>query len=186
MSSASCTELAISQPTGTVLVGNGAAAARASFHAIPDATTPAPPQGVVRPQRVGEAFGVLLTTVVTAGGAGVAAAARTITTLQPSGASTYTAINGNPRVIALLVIATVVIVIVIRHQLVRRGLMASLSTNARWPPAGERHGRGRSENLAHTERRDPDHDQQRPRSIELPQRIRLARVGDRQVCERER
>jgi MFS family permease len=50
-------------------------------------------QDVVRPERAGEASGVLLTVLVTAGGIGIAAAASAIALLESSGTSTHNAIR---------------------------------------------------------------------------------------------
>ncbi len=70
-------------------------------------------QDVVRAERAGEASGVLLTVLVTAGGVGVAAAAGVIALLE------------NSQTMA------------VRRHLVRRGLMAPLSMSAPWtPPSG--------------------------------------------------
>jgi Na+/melibiose symporter-like transporter len=94
-------------------------------------------QDVVRPERAGEASGVVLTIVVTAGGVGIAAAASAIAQLEASGTSTHDAIDGTLRVIALLVIASAAVVMAVRAQLVRRGLMAPLSMDASWTPPSD-------------------------------------------------
>jgi EmrB/QacA subfamily drug resistance transporter len=91
-------------------------------------------QEVVRPDRAGEASGVVLTILVTAGGIGIAAAAAAIAQLEASGTSPRAAIDGTLRVIALAVIAAAVLVMAARSALVRRGLMAPLSMKAEWTP----------------------------------------------------
>jgi MFS family permease len=91
-------------------------------------------QDVVRPERAGEASGVLLTVLVTAGGIGIAAAASAIALLESSGTSTHNAIDGTLRVIAIAVLLAAVTVMAVRHQLVRRGLMAPLSMKTAWKP----------------------------------------------------
>lgn len=91
-------------------------------------------QEVVSRERAGEASGVVLTIVVTAGGIGVAAAASAITALQQSGTTPHNAINTTLRVIALAVLVAAALVMTLRHQLVRRGLMAPLSMKQPWTP----------------------------------------------------
>jgi MFS family permease len=93
-------------------------------------------QDVVRPERAGEASGVLLTVLVTAGGVGVAAAASAISVLESSGTSPHVAINGTLRVLAVAVLVAAAVVMAVRHQLVRRGLVAPLSMKTDWrsPP----------------------------------------------------
>jgi MFS family permease len=87
-------------------------------------------QGVVRPERAGEASGVVLTILVTAGGIGLAGAANAITLLEHSGTSTRGAIQGTLRVSAIAVLAAAVVVMAVRQLLVRRGVMAPLSMKA--------------------------------------------------------
>jgi EmrB/QacA subfamily drug resistance transporter len=84
-------------------------------------------QDVVSPERAGEASGVLLTILVTAGGIGIAVAATVIEALVRSGTSNVDAIHGTMRVLGIGIIAAAVAVMALRHQLVRRGLMAPLS-----------------------------------------------------------
>ncbi|MBV9424154.1 MAG: MFS transporter [Solirubrobacterales bacterium] len=90
-------------------------------------------QDLVAKERAGEASGVVLTIVVTAGGIGVAAAATAISLLEHGG-TPANAIDSTLRVIAGALIAAAVIVMAIRRQLVRRGLMAPLSMKQPWPP----------------------------------------------------
>ncbi len=71
---------------------------------------------------------------MTAGGIGVAAAASAIAVLESSGTSTHNAIDGTLRVIAIAVLVAAITVMVVRAQLVRRGLMAPLSMKADWEP----------------------------------------------------
>lgn len=91
-------------------------------------------QGVVQPDRAGEASGMTLTILVTAGGVGVAAAAAAITLQESSGSSAHHAIDLTLRVVALIVLLAAVIVMAIRQTLVRRNLMATLSTKAAATP----------------------------------------------------
>ncbi len=94
-------------------------------------------QGVVRPDRAGEASGMTLTILVTAGGIGVAAAAAAITLQQGSGSSAHIAIDLTLRVVALIVLLSAIVVMAIRQRLVRRNVMAPLSINAaQTPPTG--------------------------------------------------
>jgi hypothetical protein len=72
--------------------------------------------------------------VVTAGGIGVAAAASAITALEQSGTTPHDAINVTLRVIAIAVLVAAALVMTLRHQLVRRGLMAPLSMREPWTP----------------------------------------------------
>ncbi len=94
-------------------------------------------QDVVEPDRAGEASGVTLTILVTAGGIGVAAAAAAITLQESSGISSHNAIDLTLRVVALAVLLAAAVVMTIRHQLVRRNLMAPLSMKAVWTPPGD-------------------------------------------------
>lgn len=91
-------------------------------------------QGVVQPDRAGEASGVTLTLLVTAGGIGLAAAGAAITLQESSGTSPHHAIDLTLRVVALAVLLAAIIVMVIRQALVRRNLMAPLSMKAAWTP----------------------------------------------------
>ncbi|MBV9917720.1 MAG: MFS transporter [Solirubrobacterales bacterium] len=91
-------------------------------------------QDVVSPERAGEASGVLLTILVTAGGMGVAITAAVLELLERSGSSSHEAINGTLRVLALSIVVAAAAVMAIRHRLVRRGLMAPLSMKAQWTP----------------------------------------------------
>lgn len=91
-------------------------------------------QDVVRPERAGEASGVLLTVLVTAGGIGIAAAAGAIALLESSGTTPNHAINATLRAIAIAILAGAAVVMAVRHQLVRRGLMAPLSMKVAWTP----------------------------------------------------
>jgi MFS family permease len=91
-------------------------------------------QDVVKPDRAGEASGVTLTILVTAGGVGVAAAAAAITLQEGSGSSPHHAIDLTLRVVALAVLVAAIVVMAIRHELVRRDLMAPLSMKAEWTP----------------------------------------------------
>src|SRR5947208_2742384 len=92
-------------------------------------------QDAVRPERAGEASGVLLTILVTAAGVGVAAAASVIADLHTSGTALHTAINDVLRALAVAVVAAAGLTMAIRHQLVRRGLAAPLSMKANWTPS---------------------------------------------------
>jgi MFS family permease len=94
-------------------------------------------QDVVQPDRAGEASGVTLTILVTAGGIGVAAAAAAITLQEGSGSSPHTAIDLTLRVVALAVLLSAITVMGIRQALVRRGLMAPLSMKAAWTPPAD-------------------------------------------------
>lgn len=94
-------------------------------------------QDAVRPERAGEASGVLLTILVTAAGVGIAAAASVIAQLHGSGAALQTAIDDVLRTLAVAVVAAAGVTMAVRHRLVRRGLAAPLSMNANWtPPEG--------------------------------------------------
>ncbi len=87
-------------------------------------------QSVVDAGRAGEASGVLLTILVTAGGIGIATAATVIELLVQSGTSTADAINGTLRVLGIGIIVAAWAVMLLRHQLVRRGQIAPLSMKA--------------------------------------------------------
>jgi MFS family permease len=91
-------------------------------------------QDAVRPERAGEASGVLLTILVAAGGVGVAASASVIAELHASGTTLNGAIDDVLRVLAIGVVAAAGVTMAVRHQLVRRGLAAPLSMNASWTP----------------------------------------------------
>lgn len=94
-------------------------------------------QDAVRPERAGEASGVLLTILVTAGGVGVAAAASVIAELHASGTTLHAAIDDVLRTLAIGVVAAAAVTMAVRHHLVRRGLAAPLSMKANWrPPEG--------------------------------------------------
>lgn len=93
------------------------------------------PQDVVQSERAGEAAGVMLTILVTAGGIGVAAAAAAITLQESSGSSPHNAIDLTLRVVALMVLLAAAIGMTIRRELVRRQLMAPLSMKAAWTPS---------------------------------------------------
>jgi MFS family permease len=97
-------------------------------------------QEAVRPERAGEASGVTLTLIVTAGGVGVAAAASVIAGLDASGASLHTAIGSVLRALAALLVGAAALTMAVRHQLVRRGLAAPLSMKADWTPPEVGHG----------------------------------------------
>jgi EmrB/QacA subfamily drug resistance transporter len=90
-------------------------------------------QDVVSADRAGEASGVLLTILVTAGGIGIAVAATVIEALERSGTSANDAIHWTMRALGIGIIVAAVVVMVVRHQLVRRGLMAPLSMKAPVP-----------------------------------------------------
>ena len=87
-------------------------------------------QDLVSAERAGEASGVLLTILVTAGGIGIAVAATVIEALVHSGTSSADAIQGTMRVLGIGIILAAAAVMAIRHQLVRRGLIAPLAMKA--------------------------------------------------------
>jgi MFS family permease len=89
-------------------------------------------QDAVRPERAGEASGVLLTIIVTAAGIGVAAAASAIAGLHSAGSPLHTAIGDVLRTLAATMVAAAGITLAVRHQLVRRGLAPPLSMKADW------------------------------------------------------
>jgi hypothetical protein len=91
-------------------------------------------QEAVRPERAGEASGVTLTIIVTAGGVGVAAAASAIAGLDASGTSLHTAIDSVLRTLAVILVAAAALTMAVRHRLVRRGLAAPLSMKVDWTP----------------------------------------------------
>jgi Na+/melibiose symporter-like transporter len=97
-------------------------------------------QDAVSPDRAGEASGVLLTIVVTAGGVGVAAVASAIADLQASGSTLHSSIDAALRSLATGVVVAATAMMTIRHQLVRRGLAAPLSMkrDSLQPEADER------------------------------------------------
>jgi MFS family permease len=96
-------------------------------------------QSAVRPERAGEASGVMLTIIVTAGGIGVAAAASAIGDLHVSGTPLHTAIEDVLRVLAGMVMAAAGVTLAVRHQLVRRGLTPPLSMKVDWTPPEHDH-----------------------------------------------
>ncbi len=91
-------------------------------------------QDVVSPERAGEASGVLLTILVTAGGIGIAVAATVIEALEHSGTSGTDAIHDTMGVLGIAIILAAAVVMAIRHRLVRRGLIAPLSMTEPQPP----------------------------------------------------
>jgi MFS family permease len=91
-------------------------------------------QEAIRPERAGEASGVTLTIIVTAGGVGVAAAASAIAGLDASGTSLHTAIDSVLRTLAVILVAAAALTMAVRHRLVRRGLAAPLSMKVDWTP----------------------------------------------------
>ncbi|MGN6171065.1 MAG: MFS transporter [Solirubrobacteraceae bacterium] len=99
-------------------------------------------QEAVRPERAGEASGVLLTIIVTVAGVGVAAAASAITGLHASGTSLHTAIDAVLRTVAAIMVAAAAVTMAVRHQLVRRGLAAPLSMKVNWTPPESDHRPG--------------------------------------------
>ncbi len=92
-------------------------------------------QDAVRPERAGEASGVLLTIVVSAGGVGVAAAASAIAELHGSGTSLHAAIDLVLRVLAVGLLVAASVSMLVRAHLVRLGLAAPLSIKPRSPAA---------------------------------------------------
>jgi MFS family permease len=99
-------------------------------------------QEVVRRERAGEASGVTLTIIVTAGGVGVAAAASAIAGLHGSGSSLHAAIDVVLRTVAIGMVAAAAVTMAIRHHLVRRGLAAPLSMKVDWKPPEVDHSAG--------------------------------------------
>jgi MFS family permease len=91
-------------------------------------------QTVVSPERAGEASGVLLTILVSAGGIAIAIAATVIQMLERSGTSAGTAINGTLQVAGIGIIVVAAAVMALRQRLVRRGLIAPLSMKASVTP----------------------------------------------------
>jgi MFS family permease len=89
-------------------------------------------QEAVRPERAGEASGVLLTIIVTAAGVGVAAAASAIAGLHASGTSLHAAIDAVLRTVAALMVAAAGVTMAVRHQLVLRGFAPPLSMKEEW------------------------------------------------------
>ena len=87
-------------------------------------------QDVVDPDRAGEASGVILTVLVSAGGFGLAIAATVIAGLERSGHGPQQAYFTTLRGTALIVLVWSAAVLTIRALLVRRGLMASLRMSA--------------------------------------------------------
>jgi MFS family permease len=93
-------------------------------------------QDVVNAERAGEASGVLLAILVTAGGIAIATSASVIEALERSGATASGAINGILRVLGIGIIGASALVMALRHELVRRGQIAPLSMKASFvPPA---------------------------------------------------
>ncbi len=106
-------------------------------------------QDVVDTDRAGEASGVLLTVLVSAGGIGLAVAASVITALERSGHTQHQAYASTLRVMALLVVIWALVVLAIRAFLVRRGLIAPLSMDSDWkPPSSSRSSDQTSTRLA--------------------------------------
>lgn len=95
-------------------------------------------QEVVDPDRAGEASGVVLTFLVTCGGIGLAGAATIIAAYLRAGHSPASALDDTLRIFALVSLGSAVIVMVIRHLLVRRGIMKPLSMAADRPPSAAR------------------------------------------------
>jgi MFS family permease len=91
-------------------------------------------QDAVRPERAGEASGVLLTIIVTAAGIGVASAASAITGLHASGTPLHAAIDDVLRALAAMMVVAAGLTMATRHELVRRGLAAPLSMKVAWTP----------------------------------------------------
>jgi MFS family permease len=84
-------------------------------------------QDAVHPDRAGEASGVVLTIIVTAGGVGVAVGASVIAELHGSGTTLHGAIEDVLRALAAGVVLAAGVTMAVRHQLVRRGLALPLS-----------------------------------------------------------
>jgi MFS family permease len=101
-------------------------------------------QEVVDPDRAGEASGVVLTFLVTCGGIGLAGAASIIAAFLHAGHSAASAYDETLRIFALVSLGAAVMVMVIRHLLVRRGIMKPLSMAAERvpPPAAVAAGTG--------------------------------------------
>ena len=99
-------------------------------------------QELVKPERAGEASGVVLSVLVTMGGVGVAAAAALIGGLERHGRAASDAFNSTLRIFAVLVLGCAALAMAVRARLVRRGLMAPLSMRKEWPvvPAVESPG----------------------------------------------
>jgi MFS family permease len=91
-------------------------------------------QTVVSPERAGEASGVLLTILVTAGGIAIAVAATVIELLERSGTPAGTAINGTLQVSGIGIVVVAAAVMALRHRLVRRGLVTPLAMKASLAP----------------------------------------------------
>jgi Na+/melibiose symporter-like transporter len=91
-------------------------------------------EDLVSPERAGEASGVLLTILVTAGGIGLATTATVLELVERSGTSANDAITGTLRVLAAGIIVAAVVMMTLRRRLVRRGLMPPLSMRAPWTP----------------------------------------------------
>jgi MFS family permease len=93
-------------------------------------------QDVVDTDRAGEASGVLLTVLVTAGGIGLALVASLITSLEHSGHTQQQAYFFSLRLMSVIVLVWAAAVLSIRSVLVRRGIMAPLSMKVHWEPPG--------------------------------------------------
>jgi MFS family permease len=91
-------------------------------------------QEVVSTARAGEASGVLLSILVTAGGIAIATSASVLEALERSGTTASDAINGTLRVLGIALIVAAVVVMTLRHELVRRGQIAPLSMNGSFVP----------------------------------------------------
>lgn len=94
-------------------------------------------QQVVPAARAGEASGVLLTFLVTLGAIALAAAASAITAMTPEvpAEAAYDAIL---RFGGFVILSASVVVMAVRHQLVRLGRVPPLSMRAPWPPPASR------------------------------------------------
>jgi MFS family permease len=95
--------------------------------ALPADPTNIATQEVVGAGRAGEASGVVLTFLITTGGVGLAGAASIIGGLLRAGHDRASAFNTTLLAFALLALGASVAVLLIRHMLVRRGLMKPLS-----------------------------------------------------------
>lgn len=91
-------------------------------------------QDVVDTDRAGEASGVLLAVLVTAGGIGLAVVATTIASLERDGHTPQSSYFISLRLIALVTLAWALVMMGVRAVLVRRGLMAPLSMKKAWTP----------------------------------------------------
>lgn len=75
---------------------------------------------------------MLLTSIVTAAGLGVAASASAIAELHVSGTTLHAAIDDVLRALAVALVAAAGVTMAVRHQLVRRGLAPPLSVKEEW------------------------------------------------------